>query len=75
MQSVMGPSISMRAGLIPLLETSLSPALPTYLGGVKVISLILPISNFSFKASLGRAARVWLGGGSNQIVFSSPLLP
>ena len=74
-QSVMGPSISMCAGLIPLLEMSLSPALPTYLGGVKVISLILPISNISFKASLDRAARVWLGGGSNQIVFSSPLLP
>ena len=40
----------MCAGLIPLQEMSLFPALHTYLGGAKVISLILPISNTSFMA-------------------------
>lgn len=37
---VMGPLISMCAGLIPLQEISPFPALRTYRGGVKVISFI-----------------------------------
>lgn len=42
---VMGPLISMCAGLILLRETSPFPALHTYLGGAKVICLIWSISD------------------------------
>lgn len=55
----MGPLIDMCAGLILLQGMSPSPALHTYLGGVKVVSLILPFSGSFLKgwSLLGRLAR------------------
>lgn len=58
---VMGPLIGMCAGLIPFQEMCLFPALHTYLGGAKVISLILPISD-SFPKGWSLLGRP-LGGG------------
>lgn len=56
---VMGPLIGMCAGLIPLREISLFPALRTYLGGVKVISLIWLIFDSFLKvwSLLGRLTK------------------
>lgn len=75
---VTGPLIDTCAGLIPLQEMSLFPALRTYLGGVKVVSLILPFSGSSLKgcSHLGRPAREQLERAhSNQVLVSRPLSP